>query len=149
MLTLQVGRSFYPLPAYLSAEVGVNNRIGGFSAEVLYTAELGQPSGAAVTAIVRLRGGEPLKNGDGAVIGGIGGLYTNDQGFLAYGTELLWAPWPSCGISNSLTAAAPPACGIPSQRRRSRWGCAPGGEGVLRRPHGAEPRHISIPAVSC
>lgn len=105
-LTLQVGRSFYPLPAYLSAELGVNNRTRGFSDEFLYAAELGHTFGAAFTAIVRLRGVESLKNGDGAVMGGMGGLYANDQGFLAYGTELLWAPRPSCGISFSLTGAA-------------------------------------------
>ncbi len=41
-------------------------------------------------------------------MGGMGGLYANDQGYLSYGTELLWALRPSCGLSLSLTGATRP-----------------------------------------
>ena len=89
VLAIQVGHSLYPMPAYINVDFGYNNRVDGFSDEILYAAEAGYTVGS-LTGILRVRGMESRENGDDGVGGGMGGLYANNQSFLTYGPELIY-----------------------------------------------------------
>lgn len=103
---LEVGHSFWPIPAYAIATAGFNNRVNGFSDEFIYSLEGGYTFGSAVTVIGRLRGVESLKNGDDRIRGGSNGLYANNQRYLAIGAEMIYTSPQSYGISFTLDGAA-------------------------------------------
>ncbi len=105
LISLGVGQSFYPAPAYVSLEAGFNNRVKGFSDEIRVSAEAGYTIGGKVTLIGRLRSLEPLRNGDDAITGGTGGLYANNQRYLVYGAELAYLFTPKVGLSFSVEGA--------------------------------------------
>ena len=69
LLALQIGHSLYPAPAYFNVDIGFNNRVKGYSDEVLYSVEVGYTFKGKLTAILRLRGLESLENGDDGVSG--------------------------------------------------------------------------------
>lgn len=98
-LTLQLGRSLYPKPAYFNIDAGFNNRVSGYSDELLYAVEAGYTFGERLTAIMRWRGVESLENGDDGVSGGMGGLYANDQSYMTLGPELIYKVWEGFGVS--------------------------------------------------
>ncbi len=104
-LMLGVGHSFYPAPAYIAVEAGFNNRTQGFSDEFKFSAETGYTFGGKLTAIARLRGLEPLRNGDDSITGGTGGLYANNQRYIAYGAELAYMLTGNLGVSFSIEGA--------------------------------------------
>ena len=104
-ISIGVGHSFYPAPAYVSLEAGFNNRVAGFSDEVRFAAEAGYQLGGKLWVIGRLRGLEPLRNGDDAITGGTGGLYANNQRYLAYGAELAYMLTDKLGVSFSVEGA--------------------------------------------
>lgn len=104
-VSLGVGHSFYPAPAYVAVEAGFNNRSSGFSDEFRFSAEAGYTIGKKLTAIARLRGLEPLRNGDDSITGGTGGLYANNQRYIAYGAELAYMLTPKLGASFSVEGA--------------------------------------------
>ncbi|MEM8486329.1 MAG: transporter [Bacteroidota bacterium] len=104
-ISLGIGHSFYPAPAYVSAEVGFNNRSSGFSDEFRFAAEAGYTVASKLTFSLKLRGVEPLRNGDDAVTGGTGGLYANNQRYLAYGGELSYKFTQKLGLSFSVEGA--------------------------------------------
>jgi len=97
-VSLQIGHSFYPIPVYFATEAGFNNRSMGFSDEFRYGFELGYTI-INLTAILRATGVESLKNGDDSIMGGMGGLFANNQSFLAYGPELIYTMNDKLGIS--------------------------------------------------
>lgn len=101
---LEAGYSFYPVPAYLGASVGYNNHTQGFSDEVMYALEGGYTFAGAVTIIARLRGVESLDNGDAGVRGGMG-VNANNQRYLAYGAEVIYALTDTYGLSLGATSA--------------------------------------------
>lgn len=105
VLTIGAGHSFYPLPAYATGFLGVNNRTNGYSDEVHYGAELGYTVAEAVTVSGRLTGLESFRNGDGDVTGGMGGLFANDQRYLTYGAEVAWQMTEYVGLSAGITSA--------------------------------------------
>ena len=105
ILALQVGHSLYPVPAYANTDLGYNNRVSGFSDELLYAVEVGYTMGK-VTAILRVRGIESRENGDEGVGGGMGGLYANNQSFLTYGPELIYDVSQRMGIAISAANTA-------------------------------------------
>ena len=104
-LTVQLGRSLYPVPAYTNVEVGFNNRVEGYSDEFLYAAELGYTFRKIFTALLRIRGIESFENGDDSVSGGMGGLFANNQRYTTYGPELIYAPNERYGVSLSALSA--------------------------------------------
>ena len=99
--TLQLGHSLYPAPAYFNLDLGFNNRLDGYSDEVVYSAEAGYTIAGRATLILRLNGVESLENGDDTVSGGMGGLYANDQSFVNIGPELVFALGAGSGVSLS------------------------------------------------
>ena len=62
-LTLEASTSFYPVPAYASLFIGVNNRTNGFSEEFHYGVEAGYTI-KNLTVIAKLAGVESFMNGD-------------------------------------------------------------------------------------
>jgi protein XagA len=100
-LTLQLGHSLYPVPAYFNIDLGFNNRLKGYSDEVVYSLETGYTIANRAMVILRLSGIESLENGDDSVSGGMGGLYANDQSFLSLGPELVYNVGARSGISLS------------------------------------------------
>lgn len=105
LVRLQVGRSFYPSPFYLTAEVGFNNRTEGYSDEVHYGVEIGYTLQQKFLLIFRLRGLESLDNGSENIAGGMGGLYANNKRYLAYGPELNFLLNDVIGLSAGLEGA--------------------------------------------
>jgi hypothetical protein len=99
ILSLQLGHSFYPKPLYFTGEIGVNNRTNGYSDEFRYEAELGYTFGSALTMVFKINGLEPFRNGDDAVTGGMGGLFANNQRYLAYGPGAFYNITKSFGIT--------------------------------------------------
>lgn len=104
LFKLQFGQSLYPKPVYFSGEVGFNNRTNGYSDEFRYAAEMGYTFHNKVLAIFRIRGVESLKNGDGA-LGGMVGLFANDQSYLSYGPELVYSVDRTFGVSLGIEGA--------------------------------------------
>ena len=98
LVSLEAGHSFYPRPAYASASVGFHQRMKGFSDEIAYTLEAGYTVADRFTITARMRGIEPLRNGDPNV-GGQRGLNGNDQRYLAYGAEFTYTHRGSYGLS--------------------------------------------------
>jgi len=88
LVRIQAGHSFYPSPLYFTADFGVNNRSEGYSDAVHYGAEIGYTLQGKFLLIFRVRGLESFENGSENIAGGVGGLYANDQRYLAYGPEL-------------------------------------------------------------
>ena len=105
VLTVQAGHSLYPIPAYANLELGYNNRIDGFSDELLYAVEAGYTLGRW-TGTFRVRGTESRENGDDGVSGGMGGLYANNQSFMSYGPELIFALGDRIGLSLGAAGAS-------------------------------------------
>ena len=105
LLKLQFGYSFYPKPIYFTSEVGFNNRTGGYSDEFHYAAEIGYTFKNNIFVIFRIRGVESLKNGDGAVVGGMAGLFANNQSYLSYGPEINYTINNTFGISAGIEGA--------------------------------------------
>ena len=104
-VSLGIGHSFYPAPAYVAVEAGFNNRGSGFSDEIRFAAEAGYTLASRLSIIGKLRGLEPLRNGDDAITGGTGGLYANNQRYLVYGIELAYLFTPQLGIAVSVEGA--------------------------------------------
>lgn len=103
-VALELGQSFYPAPAYVVARAGFNNRTEGFSDEFHYKLEAGYSFGKW-TAITRIRGVSSFENGADTVTGGTGGLYANNQRYLAYGVEAAYALTPALGFSVAVEGA--------------------------------------------
>lgn len=96
---LQAGYSLYPIPAYATAQVGFNNRTRGFSDEFQYAAQFGYTLDELFTFAINMQGVESIKNGDDTVIGGMNGIYTNNQSFLEFGGEVSYHIAQSYGVS--------------------------------------------------
>jgi len=99
LVGLAVGYSFWPIPAYVQADFGYNNRLKGYSDELVYKAEAGRTIGSKFTLIGRVRGVLSLDNGIDERLGGMGGLYSNNQRYMAYGAELAFSPSGTYGVS--------------------------------------------------
>ncbi len=104
-ISLGIGHSFYPAPAYVAVQAGINNRTKGFSDEFRFDAEAGYTIAQKLTFITRLRGLEPLRNGDDETQGGTGGLYGNNQRYLVYAFEMAAALSDHVGVSVSVEGA--------------------------------------------
>jgi len=98
-ISMQLGHSFYPRPLYFTGEAGFNNRTKGFSDEFRYEAELGYSLHSRLTLNFKINGVESFKNGDDAVRGGTGGLYANNQSYLAYGPGVFYSFYKNLGVN--------------------------------------------------
>ena len=103
-LGLEMGHSFYPVPAFASALVGFNNRTGGFSDEIVFAVKSGYSLTSRLSAGLRIRGVEPLRNGKEDV-GGQGGFGGNDVRYLQYGVEAAYLFGNRAGVQVSVDSA--------------------------------------------
>jgi hypothetical protein len=99
IFSLQLGHSFYPKPLYFTGEAGVNNRSNGYSDEFRYEAEIGYTIGSNLTLHFKVNGMESFHNGDDAVQGGMGGLFANNQEYLAYGPGVFYNFYKNVGVN--------------------------------------------------
>lgn len=104
-VTLEAGHSFYPTPMYATARIGFNNRTRGFSDEFRYGAQVGYTFGSLLTATIYGQGVQSLKNGEVNTVGGMNGLYANNQSYIEYGAEFGYALSDLYGISFGLSTA--------------------------------------------
>lgn len=102
---LQFGQSLWPRPFYFSLEGGFNNRTKGYSDEFIYAAEAGYQFNPKLFLIFKARGVETLKNGNDSAEGGAGGIFGNDQRYLAFGPELVYNFTQSSGVVAGLESA--------------------------------------------
>lgn len=98
-VSLQLGHSFYPAPIYFTGEAGVNNRTNGYSDEFRYEAEVGYTFGEKLTLNFKINGVESFRNGADEVKGGMGGLFANNQEFLAYGPGVFYNFYKNVGVN--------------------------------------------------
>ena len=105
LIKAQFGHSFYPKPLYFSAEFGFNNRTQGYSDEWQYAAEIGYTFSNKFLVSFKLRGVESRKNGNDTVVGGMGGLFANNQSYLSYGPEVSYIINETFGISAGIESA--------------------------------------------
>ena len=105
LIKAQFGHSFYPKPLYFSAEFGFNNRTKGYSDEWHYAAEIGYTFSNKFLVSFKLRGVESRKNGNDTVVGGMGGLFANNQSYLSYGPEVSYIINETFGISAGIESA--------------------------------------------
>jgi hypothetical protein len=87
-ISVGLGHSF-SAPIYLSADVGFNNRVEGFSDEMRYNFEIGY-NWRKFLFIFKASGVETLRNGADEVLGGSGGLFANNQQYLIFGPEIVY-----------------------------------------------------------
>lgn len=113
ILNILYGKSYYPVPLYLSAQVGFNNRTGGFSDEIRYSVEVGYSIVQNLLLALKIHGVQTLKNGDPIVFSGNYGFHSNDQKYLAFGPELNYSFTHSAGISFGFDSATN-AANVPS-----------------------------------
>lgn len=113
ILNILYGQSFYPLPLYLSTQVGFNNRTGGFSDEIRYAAEIGFSFIPSVLIAFKINGTQTLENGDEFVHGGNYGFHSNNQKYLAFGPELSYSITKSFGLTLGVESATN-AANVPS-----------------------------------
>jgi hypothetical protein len=106
ILNILYGKSFYPLPSYLSAQVGFNNRNAGFSDEIKYAIEIGYNLYPSILLALKIHGVETLENGSKNVLGGMYGLHSNNQKYLAFGPELSYSFANSMGFAIGFESAA-------------------------------------------
>lgn len=103
--SIQAGHSFYPSPFYTSGEVGFNNRVKGYSDEIKYEFEIGYNISKKILLILKANGVETLRNGANNVLGGMGGLYANNQRYLNYGPVLNYFINDNIGITAGIVEA--------------------------------------------
>jgi hypothetical protein len=106
IFALQLGHSFYPVPLYFTSEVGFNNRSKGYSDEFRYEAELGYTFAEKLTMNFKINGVESFRNGDDNVRGGMGGLFANNQRYLAYGPGVFYNFYKNLGVNARAAFAA-------------------------------------------
>ena len=98
-VSLQLGHSLYPLPAYLKGEIGFNNRKSDdnpeddYADEIRYSLEAGYTIAERVGISVWLRGVDALGELNDR----------NDFQYLSYGPEIHLYITPNAGIAASMT----------------------------------------------
>jgi hypothetical protein len=102
--SLSFGHSFYPLPVYFNASAGYNFRHKGYTDEINFGVEAGYTFYNRLLLIFRVTGLKPLRNGDNTLAGGAGGLFSNNQQYIAYGPELFYNVNNNWGITAGINA---------------------------------------------
>ena len=96
LVSLQVGRSLWPTPGYLKAEIGFNNRESDFSDELRYALEAGFMVGERIGMSGWIRGVKALGTADGE-------WTRNDQEYVSFGPEINFYVTSSAGITAGVT----------------------------------------------
>ncbi|WP_258104973.1 hypothetical protein [Marinoscillum sp. MHG1-6] len=99
LFKLDASHSFYPVPFYVSALVGINNRTRDFSEEFHAGLEAGYTIGS-LTAIMKLYNISSFYNGDASPSAG-NGVFSNNTEYFSYTPELNYSFANSLGISIS------------------------------------------------
>ncbi len=104
---LLFGKSFYPLPAYIAADVAYNVRGSGFSNELLYNVELGYGFFKSRLYFILLLSGKESTSSipSTPVAASAYGLSTNNQEYTAIVPKLLYKTSEHFGISISFATA--------------------------------------------
>lgn len=100
----QFGHSFYPLPVYFNTSAAYNFRHKGYTDEINFGIEAGYTFDNKLIVIFRVTGLKPLRNGDNTVAGGAGGLFSNNQQYIAYGPELFYNITDNWGITAGMNS---------------------------------------------
>lgn len=88
MVSIDISHSFYPFPAYLSINSGVNNRTKDLSDEFRYGIEAGYTHKSWLTLLAKLYGVTSLRNGDPSTSPNQG-LFSNNVEYLAISPEVI------------------------------------------------------------
>lgn len=102
-VSLQVGHSLYPAPAYLKGEIGYNNRKSSdnrddnYADELRYGLEAGSTIAERMGVSVWLRGVEALDRADDEF------HPRNDSEYLSFGAQLEFYVSPNAGISAGMS----------------------------------------------
>jgi hypothetical protein len=103
---LLAGKSFYPAPFYVTADIGYNRRSNNFSDEVLFNAEVGYAPIEQLYLLLTFAGKKSTKNGTAAnASNGSTGLYTNDQEYLALIPKIYFKFNEHYGVSAGISTA--------------------------------------------
>lgn len=109
LLSLEAGHGFQlggQLPAYLSAQIGVNNRTKGFSDEFRFGLEAGlQLAKKRLWLIGRLTGSESFFNGDTAASNPTTSIFSNNAEYLSIGGEVNLNLTRKAGLSFGVAGA--------------------------------------------
>ncbi|MCY3555797.1 MAG: hypothetical protein OXH56_10790 [Gemmatimonadetes bacterium] len=102
-VSLQIGHSLYPVPAYLKGEIGYNNRQSSdnrdenYADEFRYTLQAGYTIADRVGISVSVRGVEALDRADDEF------HERNDVEYLSYGPQVDFYVTPNAGITASMS----------------------------------------------
>ena len=102
-VSLQVGHSLYPVPAYLKGEIGYNNRKSSdnfednYADELRYSLQAGYTIAERVGVALSLRGIKALDRADDEF------HPRNDVEYLSYGPQVDFYVTPNAGITASMT----------------------------------------------
>ncbi len=102
-VSLQVGHSLYPVPAYLKGEIGYNNRKSSdirdnnYADELRYSLQAGYTIAERVGIALSLRGIKALDRADDEF------HPRNDVEYLSYGPQVDFYVTPNAGITASMT----------------------------------------------
>ena len=104
---LLLGRSFYPEPAYITADVAFNFRGSAFSNELLYNVELGYGLFESRLYVILLLSGKESTSSVPSkfVAASAYGLSTNNQEYTAIAPKLLYKFSDHLGVSISFATA--------------------------------------------
>jgi len=104
---LLLGRSFYPQPAYITADVAFNFRGNGFSNELLYNVEFGYGLFESRLYVILLLSGKESTSSVPSrfAAAALYGLSTNNQEYTAIVPKLLYKASDHLGISVSFATA--------------------------------------------
>ena len=102
-VSLQIGHSLYPAPAYLKGEIGYNNRKSSdnrddnYADELRYSLQAGYTIAERIDVSVWLRGVEALDRADDEF------HPRNDLEYLSFGTQIDFHVSPNAGISAGIS----------------------------------------------
>lgn len=102
-LSIQVGHSLYPVPAYLKGEIGYNSRKGSddreenYADELRYSLQAGYTLAERVGVALSIRGIKALDRADDEF------HPRNDVEYLSFGPQLDFYVSPNAGITASMT----------------------------------------------
>ncbi len=88
LVAFDISHSFYPVPAYFTVNVGINNRTKDLSDEFRYGLEAGYTHKNWLTVLAKLYGVKSLRNGDQATSPNQG-LFSNNVEYLALSPEVI------------------------------------------------------------
>jgi len=103
LIKVDVSKSFYPKPLYVSLSSGYNNRTQGFSDEIHFGAEIGYTYKDKLIGILKAYSVSSLNNGDAA--GAANGVFSNNTEYFSFGPEVNYLMNKKVGISGSAAFA--------------------------------------------